>query len=286
MTHNQNNWYELLLKAIPHRHSVRTFLPEPLPSELPKQLEDFFGALSVPFSHDTKLQYFKAKPDKKLYNNGVNPVDNMALFSQTDLLSISKTGFIGELVMLYAVSLGLSTCWFGHYKLSELGRYIPDLASKERIKESTLGYGYGNHVDVGERAICCMPFGRADEASKRVIDRLMNKIGANRKPLRQLMVNPALAEDLPQDISEVLELASLAPSAGNSQMWRFGYDKGENIITVAKPLGYRHIKWEHSDVDIGMCASHIWLGLLQKGYQPIVEPCLDTDRVLWSFHLS
>jgi nitroreductase len=286
MTDKQNNWYAPLLEAIPLRHSVRTFLSEPLPKELPEQIEAFFGSLSVPFPHDTKLQYFKAEPGRKLYNNGVNPVDNFALLSQTDLVSISKTGFVGELVMLYAVSLGLGTCWFGHYKLSEVGRYVPDISSKERIKESTLGYGYGNHVDVGERVVCCMPFGRADESSKRVIDLIMKKKGANRKPIQQLIANPDLAEDLPKEVAEVLTLASLAPSAGNSQMWRFDYDKDAKIVTVTKPVGYKHFKWEHSDVDIGMCAAHIWLGLLSKGYQPNVEVSLDAGRALWSFHLA
>ena len=100
------------------------------------------------------------------------------------------------------------------------------------------------------------------------------------------MANPPVIADLPGDIKEVFELAALAPSAGNSQMWRFGYDKGANIVTVAKPVGYKHFKWEHSDVDIGMCSAHIWLGLLEKGYAPKVEVALNSDRAFWSFYLK
>jgi len=38
-------------------------------------------------------------------------------------------------------------------------------------------------------------------------------------------------------------------------------------------------------VDVGMCAAHIWLGLLGKGYEPKVEVKMDADRALWSFSL-
>ena len=278
-------WCLQLVKAIPMRHSVRTYLPEALPKEVLEQIDNFFNELSVPFSHDTKLQMFQAEPGKKLYNNGVNPVDNLALMSQTDLVSISKTGFVGELIMLYAVSLGLPTCWFGHYKLSEVGRYIPNISTTDRIKESTMGYGYGKQVDVGERAICCMPFGYKEGNAKRLVDYVAGKNGAKRKPLEDLLENPGLIESVPSNIKEVLELAKLAPSAANSQMWRFGFNNDFKAITVAKPVGYKHFKWKHPDVDIGMCAAHIWLGLLEKGYETKVVVERDADRAFWSFYL-
>ncbi|MDL2293404.1 hypothetical protein LJC60_02090 [Ruminococcaceae bacterium OttesenSCG-928-D13] len=282
---SQNVWGKQLIDAISYRHSVRTFLPGPLDSKIPEKINDFFGSLELPFPNDTKLQVFNAEPGKKLYNNGVNPVDNLAFISQTDLVSISKTGFTGEIVMLYAVSLGLSTCWFGHYKLSEVGRYIPGIAIPQRLKESTLGYGYGKQVDVGERVICCMPFGTGNDSSTRLIDKIMKKKGGNRKPLEELLESSVRINDVPQDIKDALELAKRAPSAGNSQMWRFGYDKDARRITLAKPIGYKHFKWEHADVDIGMCAAHLWLGLLDKGYSPKVEVYQDVDRAFWSFLL-
>lgn len=278
----QSKWYEPLIEAIPLRHSVRTYLPEPISKELPDQINNFARNLSVPFQYDTKFQFFQAEPGKKLYNNGVNPVNNIALISQTDLVSVSKTGFAGELAMLYAVSLGLSTCWFGHYKLSEVGRYIDGIATPDRIKESTMGYGYGKQVDAGERVICCMPFGYKNEATKRLVDFVAGKNGARRKPVEELLENPAF---LPGQIREVLELAALAPSAANSQMWRFGYNDEVKTITVAKPIGYKHFKWEHPDVDIGMCAAHVWLGLLERGYEPKVQVNIDADRAFWTFSL-
>jgi nitroreductase len=278
-----------LFTTIPLRHSTRTFIPTRLDEETIKRVSDFANSLilpSLPFECEIKFKFFKATPGKGLYNNGVSPIDNIALVAQTDLISISKVGFVGEIVMLYATNLGLSTCWFGHYKLSELGKYIEGIASKEYLKQSTLGFGYGNHVNVGERVICCIPFGNSDAESKRLIDHIMKKLGANRKPLAELIVDTTTLPHIPQDIIDVFNIARLAPSAGNSQMWRFEYDKNKNIITVAKPVGYKHFKWEHPDVDIGICAAHIWIGLLEKGYTPKVTVKQAEERAIWQFDLK
>ena len=281
----QDKWLEPLCEAIPLRHSSRAYLPEPLSNEYIIKINEFITNLPAPFTYNTELRIFEATPGKKLYNNGINPINNLALISQTDLVSISKTGFLGELVMLYAVSLGLDTCWFGHYKLAEVGKYIENISSVERIRESTLGYGYGNHVDVGMRVICCMPFGRKNMDTKRLVDFVAGKKSANRKPLTDLLESSELLESIPQGFREVLELAKLAPSAANSQMWRFGFHDDFRTITVSKPVGYKHFKWEHPDVDIGMCAAHVWLGLVKKGYNPEANIHEDADRAFWAFHI-
>ena len=39
------------------------------------------------------------------------------------------------------------------------------------------------------------------------------------------------------------------------------------------------------DVDVGMCAAHIWPGLLEKGYEPKVVVERDANRAFWSFYL-
>ncbi|MDR3303656.1 MAG: hypothetical protein LBS86_04525 [Treponema sp.] len=276
---------EKLFKAIPERHSTRTFLSAQLSDAEVNHVGDFVQGLALPFESGAEFRFFNASPGKGLYNNGIAPVNNIALIAETDLVSVSKTGFAGELVMLYATSIGLATCWFGHYKLSELGKYIDGIATKERLQESAFGYGYGNHHDVGKRVICCIPFGNGDAASKRVIDRIMGKLGAHRKPLPELLEEHTALSDIPSDITEMLDAARLAPSAGNSQMWRFGFDKNTKMLTVAKPIGYKHFKWEHPDVDIGICAAHIWLGLVNKGYELNIKAEQLEDRAFWSFEL-
>lgn len=86
---------------------------------------------------------------------------------------------------------------------------------------------------------------------------------------------------LSDDILYALDLGMKAPSAANFQMWRFGFEDSFNTITVAMPQGYRHFKWEHPNVDIGICACHVWFGLLDKGFQPNVRACEEDGRAVW-----
>jgi hypothetical protein len=64
-------------------------------------------------------------------------------------------------------------------------------------------------------------------------------------------------------------------------MWRFAFENNLKTITIAMPVGYKHFKWEHPNVDIGICASHVWLGLIDKGYNPTVSVKEDSDRAVW-----
>ncbi len=272
-----------LLEAAESRHSVRNFLPDALSDETLNELDDFIKELEVPFAHHTQIKRFKAEPGKKLYNNGINSPDNIAILAQTDLISVSKAGFCGQLIMLKLTSMGVRTCWFGHYKLQELAKYVgKDLAAKERIQETTwgLGYGYGNVVDAGERAICCIACGYANPEARRLVDKVASRNGIGRKPLEALMENPSDLSILPETVIRALNKARLAPSAANSQMWRFGIRDNGKTITAAKPIGYKHFKWEHPDADIGICAAHLWLALLNEGYFVQVEMKQDADRRL------
>lgn len=101
----QNIQYKALIDAICQRHSVRAFLPKLLDQQSLSQLNNFISSLFLSFEHDTRLHFFKAASGKKMYSNGINLVDNSDLLSLTDLIFISKTGFVGELVMFYAVSI-------------------------------------------------------------------------------------------------------------------------------------------------------------------------------------
>jgi nitroreductase len=227
-----------LIDAIAVRRSVRNYRPDPLPVDSVARIATFIENLKVPFDHATEALIYQAEPDSGLYNNGSNPVDNIAFLSQTDLVSTSKTGFVGELVMLYTVSLGLDTCWYGHYVLGEVGRYIEDITTPEMLAESDNGIGYGWHTDVGRRVVVSMPFGLKDEQADAMM--LAARGPRPRLELVELLEDPTLITAIPSDIVSVLDLGRKAPSGGNGQMWRFGVDLDFGVITVAKPHGYVH----------------------------------------------
>jgi nitroreductase len=268
--------------TIDSRRSARSYKMKPVEEDVMQSLKDFAQSIPVPFEHDVEIRFFNAEPDKTLYTVMKSPPNNAAFMAETDIVSISKTGFVGEIFILFAQSKGLSTCWYGHYKLSELERLMPHLQSAEQLNESNMGYGYSKGVTTGRRVICITPLGYYEDGGLRLMDRITKKtISFKRKEIKELLENPNDYDKLSDDILYALDLGRKAPSAANSQMWRFGFEDDFKTITVAMPVGYKHFKWEHPNVDIGICTSHIWLGLIDKGYNPTVAVNEESGRAVW-----
>lgn len=111
--------------SIDSRRSARSYKMKAVEENVMKSIMDFANSMPVPFEHDVEIKFFKADPTKTLYTVMKSPPDNVAFMAETDIVSISKVGFIGELLILFAQSKGLSTCWYGHYKLAELESLMP-----------------------------------------------------------------------------------------------------------------------------------------------------------------
>ena len=271
-----------VMSAIDARRSARSYKMDRLDVEVFGTIQEFAGALEIPFDHHTSIRFFEAEPTKELYFSMKSPPCNVAFLSETDVISISKTGFIGELVILMAQSLGAATCWYGHYRLSKLEELMPHLESKEQISEANMGYGYSKGVTTGVRAICISPLGYYEDKGLRLMDRITaGAISFKRKEIQELMADPADYARLSAEFKYALDLGRKAPSAGNAQMWRFGIEDDGKTITIAMPKVYKHFKWEHPDVDIGICASHVWLGLVDLGYDPKVHVTEEDKRAVW-----
>jgi len=187
------------------------------------------------------------------------------------------------MVILMAESLGVSTCWYGHYKLSELERLMPHLKNATQSNEAPNGYAYSKDVTDDIRAICISPLGYYEPSGLRLMDRITkNTFSFKRKEIKDLIENPEDLAHVSDDLLYALDLARKAPSAANSQMWRFGFKNDYKTVTVSMPVGYRHFKWEHPNVDIGICASHIWLALTERGLAPAVDVFKDSGRVVFN----
>lgn len=268
--------------TIDSRRSARSYEMMDVEKAAIESIREFARLIPVPFEHDVQIRFFKSKPTTALYMTMKSPPDNVAFVAETDAVSISKVGFVGELLILFAESIGLSTCWYGHYKLSELEYLMPHLQSAEQIKESNMGYGYSKGVTTGKRAICVTPLGYYKESGLRLLDRITKGTSSfKRKEVIALLENPDDYNRLSGDIIYALDLGRKAPSAANSQMWRFAFEDDFKTITISMPIGYKHFKWEHPNVDIGICACHIWLGLIDKEYDPKVAVNEDSGRAVW-----
>ncbi len=269
-------------KAIDARRSARSYQMTQVDRTVMDTIKDFAREIQVPFDHNVEIRFFAADPTKTLYPLMKSPPDNIAFLAGTDSVSISKVGFVGEMLILYAQSKGLSTCWYGHYKLEELERLMPHLHSPDQLREANMGFGYSKGETEGIRAICITPLGYYENGGLRLMDRITKKtISQKRKEIQELLENQDDYRHLSEDVLYALDLGRKAPSAANSQMWRFGFEDNYKTITIAMPLGYQHFKWEHPNVDIGICACHIWLGLIDKGYVPKVSVYEDSGRAIW-----
>ena len=100
-----------------------------------------------------------------------------------------------------------------------------------------------------------------------------------------LLENGVKEEDLPPEILYAFDLARKAPSAANSQHWRFTVSTDFKTISIAAPVGYKHLKWEHPDVDLGICACHFWLGLMMKNISCKVSLTEEQGRAVWKFEI-
>lgn len=271
--------------AINSRKSTRLYDRKPVPAQLLADLQQFVRNAEFPFQHEVEVRFFRAEPNKRLANNLKNPPpDNFALLADTDVLSISKAGFVGELVILYATNLGLSTCWFGHYSLAELERLMPHLEDPAAPKPA---WGYGTGEVSGRRAICISPLGIPSTEGLRLLDRMTGSLMSfKRKPIGALLENGMSEDSLPATLRLALDLARKAPSAANAQFWRFAVSPDFRTVDIAMPVGYRHLKWEHPNVDIGACACHFWLGLEMQHIASQVTISEDQGRAVWHFVLN
>jgi len=272
--------------SIDIRRSARSYQMIPVDPDVMDAIKDFATAIPVPFDHNVEIRFFLADQTKVLYPLMKSPPDNIAFLADTDVVSISKAGFVGEMLILYAQSMGLCTCWYGHYKLAELERLMPHLTSPDQLREANMGFGYSKDEPEGIRAICITPLGYYENSGLRLMDRITEKtISYKRKEINELLENQDDFSHLTDDVLYALDLGRKAPSAANSQMWRFGFEDDFRTITVSMPQGYQHFKWEHPNVDIGVCACHVWLGLIDKGYDPNVTVNEDSGRAVWRLSL-
>lgn len=272
--------------AINVRKSTRNYEQRHVDEKSMSDLAGFMRDLDVPFKHDVKVRFFKADPDLRLYNNIKRaPPDNMAFMASTDIRSVSTAGFVGEMAILYATSLGIDTCWFGHYSLAGLERAMPHLG-EHAAAPSLPKWGYGSGVVPGERAICVSPLGYRSTEGIRLMDRMTGSLMSyKRKPVGALLEGGISEQGLPPELLYAFDLARKAPSGGNTQHWRFTASPDFKMVSIARPVGYRHFKWEHPDVDIGICACHFWLGLSMKNISCEVSLSEEGGRAIWEFQL-
>lgn len=253
-------------QAMEQRRSVRAYEPAPLQAEQRERLQAFLSGLQVPFSHRCSIVLFPVSPEARVFGPLPSPSEGAAFLSPPDEASRTRLGFVGEMFILYAWSLGIGTCWTGHFA----GDRLPE-AVRTRERD-------------GSRICCVTPLGfpRRDgpHPAERIGKRLLS---GRRKQLSALLTGVPPGTGVAPELLRALEWSRRAPSALNGQPWDFHpAADGESLEirqSAARPLQI----WKYPEVDVGISACHFWLGLRAEGLSCTVEIGLDGSRVVWRF---
>jgi nitroreductase len=257
-----------LIKAIETRRSCRQFQPERLDEEHLLKISQFIDEINAPFPHNIRFTIHETLSKESILHFK-EPPQFIAFHSPTDdVIDQAKLGFLGELVILYCESIGVNTCWMGHYKKKQV---------------NTIVNPQGNP---GDYIFCISPLGHASKECDWVTKLSQWSFSPKRKPASDFLQQESL-KDYPEQISRALELARYAPSAMNTQKWyhKVANSKDGYLIEHSKPEGYQHFKWRHYDIDVGAAAAHIWLGL-QNHFKVDVKLENKNSNAVWTFTLQ
>ncbi len=108
-----------MAEAILNRRSCRHFRLVTLTPEHEAQVRRFLSEITAPFDHQVSLTYHVVPEDKSIvYFEG--PKQFVALSSIETPVEQAKLGFLGEPLILYSESIGIRTCWMGHFRAKEV----------------------------------------------------------------------------------------------------------------------------------------------------------------------
>jgi hypothetical protein len=166
-------------------------------------------------------------------------------------LGLEALGYAFELLVLYAVSLGLGTCWLGG--TFNRGAFAKAMSIKE-----------------GDLFPIISPVG-TPLGEKRTVDTLMRFIAksAIRKPWGDLFFDGGfqtpLTEDTAGPYAVPLELVRLGPSASNRQPWRVVRTPEAYHFYKAQFPGYASgLGFDIQRIDLGIAACHYHLSALEN----------------------
>ena len=205
------------------RKSFRSYIPQQLEANVLRQIEDFIK--------NAKRLY----PEEKLFWEIIGPENvkcimpwraphNIAIYAEKNTKALVNLGFVFQQVDLYLQSIGLGSCWLG------LGK-IQDEAGQE----------FTDHN--GLECVMMIAFGKSKEFYR------SGAADFTRKSITEI-----------SDIEDNrLEAARVAPSAINSQPWRFVH-QGKIIHVYCMERFFRkQMLGNMNKMDIGIALAHIYV---------------------------
>ncbi len=243
-----------LRDAVVKRYSVRTYEKKVIEPELLEKLFYYASNIVNPFGPDMRLQLIRksmAANGEKLGTYGIiRGADTFLAVTVADKpFALEALGYEFEQFVLYAVSLGLGTCWLG----GTFNRSA--FAAAIEIKE-------------GELFPILSPLGYPKE-NKSFAEKIMRRAtkADNRLPWEKLFYRDNFDTPINQpeegDYGFALEMLRLAPSAVNGQPWRVVIDDDSVHFFKKRSAASGSIDMQRIDMGIGIC--HFHLAMQEKG---------------------
>lgn len=216
------NLYQMIFK----RRSIRKYKKEQVPEQLLKDIL-YYGGCSRGLIPDIKTKIeIRENRDGHLPVKGLWKVDApyyLVFYSEEREQYLANAGYILEPVLLYMTGKGLGTCYLGNTKVSEPG--------PEGMRQViTIAFGYPKNLLYRDPST------------------------AKRLSLKELCV---FKEDVGEPMKNVLKAVRLAPSAMNSQPWRFIVYRDRIYIFACREFFPSAALFAMRELSIGIMLSHL-----------------------------
>lgn len=241
-----------ITQIIRDRKSVRTFDGRALSPEHKEKLRLFMEKIENPYGIPVEFKFLDAK------ENGLN----CPVVTGTDLYVGGKIkgvphvneafGYSFEMLVLYALSLGIGTVWLG----GTMNR-----SAFEQAME----------LDEEEMMPCASPLGYAAKKMSMRESMMRKGIRANeRLPFETLFFHgnfdTPLTEEKAGKLAEPLEMVRLAPSAVNRQPWRVVVEENAAHFYLKRAKGFVGASAvDMQKVDMGIALCHFALTAKEQG---------------------
>lgn len=241
-------------ETIKKRKSVRNYEKRGLSEQQRSEIVTYMNQIENPFQVKVKFHFLETElldKGQKLGTYGViqGAKDYLGVTVKNTDFAMEAVGYAFEMLVLYATSLGLGTCWMG-------GTF-----NRNQFKTA---------MEISENDVfpIISPIGIPLE-KRSITETLVRKIAKSdqRKEWQELFFSTSfeniLSKEDASDYVIALELVRIAPSASNKQPWRIVKD-GE-LFHFFKVQGYGDVfGYDIQSVDMGIAACHFELALKEK----------------------
>lgn len=177
-------------EAVENRHSVRSYLPEPIPEETVKKLRTAIADINS----KSGLRFFLFTQEPTVFAGKLKNVRNYIVFAGKGERLEERIGYYGAKIMLEAQMLGLNSCWVAMSFNKGAAAKLIELAPGEKIVNA-LALGFGQTQGKPHRS----------------------------KPMEKLC---RCDEQMPDWFRKGMETVMLAPTAINQQQFLFTLSSG------------------------------------------------------------